>query len=305
MYKDIQNKLSDGEIIILDGGTGTDIQRRGVPMSRETWCADANVTHPAIVRAVHDDYIEAGADLIIANTFATSALLFNNINRDDDLPKIDRAAVDIARQAVAATRKKVAVAGSISTMRPMVAGSDRNNLGVSWLEDDARRLFGRKAENLARTGVDLIVMELMRDCDYALWATQAALATGLPVWIGVSAERRDDGRLAGFGRPEVLFEDVVRTLVATKPEVVCVMHTSPNDTADALDVVRRHWNGPLGTYPESGYFKSPDWLFVDVISPQALVDHSRAWKTKGVTIFGGCCGIGPDHIAALAREFKS
>jgi homocysteine S-methyltransferase len=256
------------------------------------------------VQAVHEDYIEAGADIIIANTFATSALLFNNIKRNDDLLKIDQAAVRIARSAVTAKNKAVAVAGSISTMRPMVAGSDRNNLGVSWPENEARQLFRRKAENLASTGVDLIMMELLRDCDYALWATEAAIATGLPVWIGVSAERREDGTLAGFGRPEFLFEDVVKILAATKPDVISVMHTSANDTADALDIVKRHWDGPLGTYPESGYFKSPDWVFVDVISPEALVEHSRVWKAKGVTLFGGCSGIGPDHIAALSKEFK-
>ena len=192
----------------------------------------------------------------------------------------------------------------MSTMRPMVTGSDRNNLGVAWPEAEARRLFQRKAENMAKTGVDLIMMELMRDCDYALWATEAAMATGLPVWIGVSAERREDGVLVGFGRPEFPFEDVVRTLAAKKPAVISVMHTSANDTADAIDAVRRHWDGPLGTYPESGYFKSPDWVFVDVISPAALVEHSRTWEAKGATIFGGCCGIGPDHIAALSKEFN-
>ena len=304
MYRHIQKKLDSGEAIILDGGTGTDIQRRGVPMSGETWCADANLTHPDTVQAVHEDYIAAGADIIIANTFATSALLFNNLSRDDDLLEIDRVAVEIAKDAVTATKKQVAVAGSISTMRPMVTGSDRNNLDLFWPEAEARRLFQRKADNMAKTGVDLIMMELMRDCDYALWATEAAMATGLPVWVGVSAERSDDGALVGFGRPEFLFEDVVKTLAATNPSVISVMHTSANDTADAIEVVRRHWNGPLGTYPESGYFKSPDWVFVDVISPEDLVQHSRAWKTEGVTLFGGCCGIGPDHIAALTKEFK-
>lgn len=304
MYKNIEKKLSSGQTIILDGGTGTDIQRRGVPMSGETWCADANLTHPDTVQAVHEDYIVVGADIIIANTFATSALLFNNIKRDNDLLEIDRVAVNIAKNAVAAQKKNVAVAGSMSTMRPMVTGSDRNNLGVSWTEVEARRLFQRKADNMAKTGADLIMMELLRDCDYALWATEAAMATGLPVWVGVSAERRDDGALVGFGRPDFLFEDVVKTLAATKPAVISVMHTSANDTADAIDVVRRHWEGPLGTYPESGYFKSPDWVFVDVISPEELVQHSLAWKTKGVTLFGGCCGIGPDHIAALSQEFK-
>ena len=79
MYDHIRKKLARGETIILDGGTGTDIQRRGGAMSGETWCADANLTHPDVVREVHEDYIRAGAELITANTFATSALLFNDL----------------------------------------------------------------------------------------------------------------------------------------------------------------------------------------------------------------------------------
>ena len=124
MYEHIALKLQRGETIILDGGTGTDIQRRGAPMSGDTWCAEVNLTHPAIVRAVHEDYIAVGADVITANTFATSALLFNALSRDDELLDIDRAAVGIAREA--AEGRPVAVAGSISTMRPLVVGTDRN-----------------------------------------------------------------------------------------------------------------------------------------------------------------------------------
>src|SRR6185436_20968986 len=107
MYRNIQKKLDAGQTIILDGGTGTDIQRRGAPMSSETWCAEVNLTHPDIVRAVHEDYIRVGADIITANTFATSALSFNAFGRDDDLLKIDSKAVAIAKDA--AKGKPVAV----------------------------------------------------------------------------------------------------------------------------------------------------------------------------------------------------
>ena len=69
-YQFIEDKLARVQIIILDGGTGTDIQRRGAPMSSDVWCADVNLTHPHIVRAVHDNYVRAGADIIAANTFA-------------------------------------------------------------------------------------------------------------------------------------------------------------------------------------------------------------------------------------------
>ena len=300
MYQHIREKLARGETIILDGGTGTDIQRRGVPMSSSTWCAEANLSHPDVVREVHADYIKAGADIIIANTFATSALLFNALARDDELLEIDRAAVAIAKEA--AKGHPVAVAGSMSTMRPVVAGSDRTSKQQEWPQDKARNLFRRKADNLAAAGVDLIMMEMMRDQDYSVWATEAALATGLPVWIGISVERHGN-RLTGFGREDQNFEDVARVLSALKPDVISIMHTSPNDTDEAIDMLRKHWKGPIGAYPESGYFKMPEWTFVDIIEPEELVKKSQAWKKKGVTAFGGCCGLGPDHIKALTEAF--
>jgi methionine synthase I (cobalamin-dependent) len=300
MYQHIREKLTRGETIILDGGTGTDIQRRGVPMSSSTWCAEANLSHPDVVREVHADYIKAGADIIIANTFATSALLFNALGRDDELLEIDRAAVAIAKEA--AKGHPVAIAGSMSTMRPVVAGSDRTAKQQEWPQDKARALFRRKADNLAAAGVDLIMMEMMRDQDYSVWATEAALATGLPVWIGISVERHGN-KLTGFGREDQSFEDVARVLSALKPDVISIMHTSPNDTDEAIDILRRYWKGPIGAYPESGYFKMPEWTFVDIIEPEELVKKSRAWQKKGVTAFGGCCGLGPDHIKALTEAF--
>jgi S-methylmethionine-dependent homocysteine/selenocysteine methylase len=301
MYKNIQQKLDNGQTIILDGGTGTDIQRRGAPMSGETWCAEVNLTHPDIVRAVHEDYIRAGADIITANTFASSALSFNHYGRDDDLLKIDAAAVAIAKQAAAG--KPVAVAGSVSTMRPVEPGTDRTLKDREWPEAQARDLFRRKVENLKRAGVDLLMMEMMRDVDYSVYATEAAIATGLPVWVGISVERGEDGKLVGFGREDQLFDNVAKRLAITKPSVISIMHTSPNDTDEALQILRKYWDGPIGTYPESGYFKMPDWQFIDIISPEELVAKSRAWQAQGATIFGGCCGVGPDHIAALAKEF--
>ncbi len=303
MYDHIAEKLAKGQTIILDGGTGTDIQRRGVAMDSSTWCAEANLTHPDIVRDVHRGYIHAGADIIIANTFATSALLFNALGRDDELIEIDRAAVALAKEV--AFGHRVAVAGSMSTMRPVIAGSDRTSKQREWPEQQARALFKRKADNLAACKVDLIMMEMMRDTDYSVWATEAAVATRLPVWVGISVERRSDGKLAGFGREDQLLDDIARALAATKPALISIMHSSPNDTSDAIDILRQHWKGPMGAYPESGYFRMPEWTFVDIIPPEELVQKSREWRQKGVTAFGGCCGLGPEHISALAAEFKS
>ena len=84
------------------------------------------------------------------------------------------------------------------------------------------------------------------------------------------------------------------------PDVVNVMHSDINVTPDALDMVRVRWGGPLGVYPESGYFIMPNWQFVDVISPEDFVAEAKKWVASGVRLIGGCCGLGPEHIRALA-----
>jgi len=300
-YDRIAKKLARGDVIILDGGTGTDIQSRGVPMAGETWCAEANLTHPAVVRCVHEDYIAAGAEIVTANTYPTSPLLFNALGRDDDMVKIDREAVRIAREASAG---RVAVAGSFSVMRPMEPGVDRVKKYREWPEKEARALMRRKAQSMADAGVDLILMEMMRDADYSLWATEAAVATGLPVWVGISTEPRDDKTLSGFARPDWALEDIVPALAATGADVISIMHTLPNHVGDALSIVRKSWQGPLGAYPESGFFKMPDWQFVDIIEPTALVTYAKDWQKTGASIFGGCCGTNPQHIKALSTAFR-
>ncbi|MBM4239961.1 MAG: homocysteine S-methyltransferase family protein, partial [Gammaproteobacteria bacterium] len=192
-YTTLLARLQRGEAVLLDGGVGTEIQRQGAPMSTALWCAEANLTHPEIVRAVHDRYLDAGAEIITANTFASSPLLLDHFGRLNDLERIDALAISLAREAAASHLAKrgseIVVAGSMSTMRPTVPGSDRTQTSSSWSEPTARALLARKAESLRAGGCDLILMEMMRDLDYSLWACEAALASGLPVWIGISVER--------------------------------------------------------------------------------------------------------------------
>jgi S-methylmethionine-dependent homocysteine/selenocysteine methylase len=289
-------------MIILDGGTGTLVQALGAPMNGDTWCADANLTHPEIVRRAHREYLEAGAEVLIANTYATSPLLFNHIGRDDDVGVIDAAAVRLAREASGGS---VPVAGSFSVMRPGIPGSDRSEMLHEWPESEARRLFAAKAEGFVKAGADVIAMEMMRDGDYSVWATEAAAATGLPVWVGIAVEHDEAGRLIGFGRPNWPLEDFVDALLRSAPAMVSVMHTAPHDTGRALEVVRQHWRGSLGAYAESGYFAMPDWQFVDIISEGDYVDMAEEWhQSVDLAMIGGCCGIGPSHIAALRAAFK-
>ena len=215
--------------------------------------------------------------------------------------RIDAIATNIAREAA---QGRVPVAGSFSVMRPMEEGKDRVERYREWPEDEARALMKRKAESLAEAGCDLIMMEMMRDTDYSLWACEAAIATGLPVWIGIATEPREaDGVLTGFARPDQPLDEIVRRLSSLGGDVISIMHTLPNHVGQALDIVRRHWQGPLGAYPESGFFAMPDWQFVDIIPPDDLVTHARDWQKAGASIFGGCCGTNASHIRALSAAF--
>jgi len=303
----VMERVAAGELVIIDGGTGTEIQRRGGVMDDATWCAEANLQRPDLVRGVHRAYLEAGAEVIIANTFATSPLLFATLGRDDEVASIDRAAVRLAREATAAAgvAAGVAVAGSISTMQPVLAGDDRTDRSRTWTEAEVREHYRRKAGTLAEAGVDVLVMEMMRDTGPSVWATEAAMETGLPVWVGLSFEAGPDGGLVGWGRPECAMDDVIAALTATGPDLVAVMHTSDDDTGPALTAVRSQYRGPLGAYPESGRFAMPEWVFVDVMSVDELVDVTRTWIAQGVTVVGGCCGVGPEHIAVLAAGLRT
>jgi len=83
--------------------------------------------------------------------------------------------------------------------------------------------------------------------------------------------------------------------------VMNIMHTPVPDVEKALEIVKRYWDGPVGVYPESGYFTMPNWQFVDVIEPNELGKSAQAWIDNGVRMVGGCCGLGPEHIAALRQ----
>jgi len=298
-YPDLLTRIDAGEVVVIDGGTGTEVQRRGVAMDGDTWCAEANLGAPDTVRDVHASYVDAGAELIIANTYATSPLLFDHLGRSDDVERIDRVAIGLARQAAGG---RALVGGSISVMRPVVAGGDRPEVFREWTEVRAREMYRRKAATMADAGVDVLVMEMMRDTDYSVWATEAAIATGLPVWVGIAVERAPSGGLVGAGRPDCSLEATVDALACLGPDLVSIMHSPPDDTGPALDVVRSRTDARLGVYPESGYFEMPDWRFVD-IDVGDLVARTRGWVDQGARVVGGCCGITPDHIAGLVVAF--
>ncbi|MEZ5933534.1 MAG: homocysteine S-methyltransferase family protein [Alphaproteobacteria bacterium] len=301
-YAPIHQRLERGGVIILDGGTGTELERRGVPMDTKAWCGPATLDHLALLEAVHRDYIAAGADIITTNTFASSPLMLDHAGFGDRFEEINRAAIRAARQAMQASgRADVAVAGSLSHMLPVTEGTDRTDPDARRDPAELASACSRLATLLAEEGCDLLLLEMMHHPERMPPAFEAAHATGLPVWAGFSARRGDDGQVLSFTRErEIPFEEVVQILAEHDVAAAGLMHTEAGVIADALAILGKVYRGPLMAYPDSGYFKMPSWQFDAVMSPETLRDFAENWVASGVQVIGGCCGLSPAHIRAIA-----
>ena len=294
-----REKVERGQIVLLDGGTGSELQRRGVPMNEAAWSGLAVHTHPEVVREVHEAYIDAGAEVIITNTFGTTRFLLEAAGLGDEFENINRNAVRLAVEAREASGRDVAIAGSISNLPP---GMQPMNYPLAEAELASLREL---ADLLADCGVDLIALEMMQDTHHAVRAMEAALATGLPVWLGVSCRRHPDGDgLVSFDLPGMDFARPLDALIPMGPDVVNIMHCELDAVAPGIAMVRERWQGPLGVYPETGEFNSPHWTFDPDSTPERLVEHARDWVAQGALLIGGCCGTSPEHIEALNQAFR-
>ena len=124
-YEALKKRLDTGHVVILDGGTGTELQRRGVPMDPAAWCGPATLGNDKLLSEIHGDYIKVGAEVITANTYASSRLMLKPAGYVDRVEEINRRAVEAALRARALTPAShtVVVAGSLSHMVPMTRGS--------------------------------------------------------------------------------------------------------------------------------------------------------------------------------------
>jgi homocysteine S-methyltransferase len=305
IYTAIENRLRNGNIVLLDGGTGTELEKRGAAMDPQAWCGPATLESADILEAIHRDYIAAGADIITANTYASSRLMLEHAGYADRFEEINRTAVAAALRAREASgRNDVLVAGSLSQMCPMAADSDRPDLNREPPTEVMRDAFHELAILLRDAGCDLILLEMMYYPQRMPLVFEAALATGLPVWAGFSVRRDEAGNVVSFA-PErsIPFDDLLTILDEADVQAAGLMHSSADVISEATAILRQQYKGPLMAYPDSGYFRMPNWQFEDVIKPEALVEFARTWVDDGVQILGGCCGLSPKHIAALRNAF--
>jgi S-methylmethionine-dependent homocysteine/selenocysteine methylase len=299
----ISEHLNNNEILLLDGGVSTEIRRRGVALDKNVWSGLTTKTHPDDVRSVHEDYIEAGAQVITANTFAAARHVLESINLGHESKLINFKSVQLAKEARDnAAAEEVWIAGSMSSMPPLTSHRE------TAIDGHIESSYQEQAEVLAEAGADLIIAEMMRDVDNASVVISAARATGLPVWIGYSTMMADNGvdvrSLRWKNRDETTsaldFEEMLKALVPLGGQAAGVMHTRVENTAPALEVLSRYWPGPKLAYAETGKLVFPEWVYESVSPPDEYAQVIKSWiDDYGVQIVGGCCGTGPEHIRAL------
>ena len=283
--------LATDGVVVLDGGMGTELEARGARMDHEAWSGLANLERPDLVRQIHEDYIRAGADVVIANTFPTNPAALAAAGCGDRFEEGNRAAVEAALDARERVGRPVAVAGSMSLMGTLDSGRAGEKPPSG---DELLDVYGEQAAVLADAGVDLVVLEMFD----ARWsaAVRPALDTGLPVWLGVWTSLGEGGDLlAPTGRA---FEEDLPALIDDEIAAVLVMHSPLDAVRPALAAIARRWHGPRGAYPHAGHWERPNWVFEDV-APSVMADHAEAWVRDGARIVGGCCGTRPDHIRAI------
>ena len=301
----LNERLDNKEILLLDGGVSTEIRRRGVALDANVWSGLTTKTNPDEVRQVHEDYIRAGAQIITANTYSTARHVLESINLGHESKLLNFKSVQLAQQARdKAAEREVYVAGSMSSMPPLTSHRE-----VA-IDGQVESSYQELADGLAEAGVDLIIAEMMRDIENAGIVIKAAVATGLPVFIGFSAMMADNGidvrSLRWKNTDDTTsahdFGDMIEALKPLGGRVAGIMHTRVEDIVPALEVLTQHWSGPLMAYAETGKLILPDWRYEAVSSPEDYASEIEGWiKNYGVQVVGGCCGTGPEHIKALRQ----
>ena len=174
-YSELMQRIQAGECILIDGATGTEMERRGVPQLDNAWNGGGALSHPEILRAVHEDYLRLGAEIIISNTFATHFYALRDAGEAESFEDYNRRGIEIAIEARENMQKPDAlVAGGISYWSWSGNHPSLENLKAA---------TDRQVEIIAAAGADLFMLEMMIDIDKMLLLLDSAASTGLPVWV--------------------------------------------------------------------------------------------------------------------------
>jgi S-methylmethionine-dependent homocysteine/selenocysteine methylase len=274
------SRLSSGPPLLLDSAMGSELERRGLELDIPLWSARALVEAPELIAEIHRENVQAGAEILTANTFRTTRTALDESGNADRAEELTRLAVRLARDAAGEAGRPILVAGSVAPLfdcyRPDLVPED-----VSALDGAHAAHVG----NLASAGVDLLLLETFGTQREARAAARAAVGSALP--FGVSFVTDGGGRL-------ISGEDLVEsaeTIWDGGAAAVCTNCVSSVRIGDDLERIARVASGrPFGAYAN---------ILTDRDTPAAYAERAGEWVALGARIVGGCCGTTPAHTAAL------
>jgi S-methylmethionine-dependent homocysteine/selenocysteine methylase len=280
--------------LILDGAMGTELERQGVCGPAPLWSAQALLTAPAVVEAIHREYVAAGADVIVANTFRTNPRALRRAGLLADGPRLNQLAVALARAACHGRVGREGVGLIVAASIGPVEDCYSPELVPS--EAELRDEHEQTASWLAAAKPDLAWIETIGTVREARAAAAVCAAAGLP--LAISFVVRETGDLLS-GEP------LAAALAAVEPYdplVIGLNCIPPRGLSVLLPRLRVSTSRPLAVY---AHINNPTplrgWSCSQHVTPDEYATYARDWLAGGATIIGGCCGTSAAHIAALCR----
>ncbi len=286
--------LFSGRTVLCDGAMGTMLYGCGVFINKSY--DELNVTQPETVRGVHEQYLQAGAEVIETNTFGANAVRLEHFGLRDRVHEFNVAGAKLARRTVEAHREKhgatAFVAGAVGSLGPVEAMAP----------EAIRAVFAEQIAALAEGGVDLLIAETMMSVVEAEQAVAAAreAAPGLP--IAVLATVREDG-LCLDGTTA---EEFARRLTAAGADAVgCNCSSGPEAVLAAVEAMRGATSLTLIAMPNAGLPRNVEGRHIYMGSPEYMGSFAQKFVRAGVSWVGGCCGTTPAHIRAMRGRLRA
>ncbi len=295
------NRLKEvfgGRMVLCDGAMGTALYARGIFINR---CFDElNLSDPELVRTIHEEYLQAGAEIIETNTFGANSFRLQRYGLQDRVFEINKAGASLARQAVAQVEDKQAshafVAGAVGPLGLLLEPVGKVGL------DEARTAFAEQIRGLVAGGVDLLIIETISALNEAEQALKAAkeVAPTLPVIAMVTVDE-DDNCLDGSSP-----ESAATRLVEWGADAIgCNCSVGPATVLTAIERMAAVVDVPLAAMPNAGMPRAIDGRNIYLCSPEYMASFARKFLKVGVQFIGGCCGTTPNHIRAMKSAFRA
>ena len=290
MASDFLNRLQKAPIL-CDGAMGTLLYAKGIFINR---CYDElNLSQPELIRAIHQEYLQAGAEIIETNTFGANSFRLERHGLADKTHDINLAGARLGREA--AKKFDGLVAGSVGPL-----GIRIEPLGKTSFEE-AREAFRKQIAALVEGGVDLLILETFGYVEELHQALQAARAVNPEIPVVAQVTIDEDGNCLDGSTPETF----APRLQEWGADVVgCNCSIGPAPMLDAIERVRSATTLPLSAQPNAGMPRSVEGRNIYLCSPEYMASYARKFVAAGVRLVGGCCGTTPDHIHIMKSALR-